>query len=534
MMLRRTPVCFKAAALLLELSCSVFIPFLLTSVSAQDEAADLAHGKGFQDAQQVPREPMVFICSDCHPCLYPDTTTYHVETAHDCEQACYFSSSCRYTAYNPREQECNQYTTCKVDKTGDLEYTRMHKRDPGVLSDLYLSSSCSLEPAFQPMVQNYKAGCPSTAVGAATFKSKNDLWVNDEQIFRSSKGYATVPAELYHDTPTVLSIQTLMDIEMTEDDVVSCSEHHHCQAGFWNPNQKCAGGFCRTIAHTYTVAFQDTSVADYDQATTDRSYGALSRETIMIKPPDAADVIADYAQVMQDYAGTDYEKEVLATVHNNKPLQPVCQHCNKICDYGSDYEWFLRSEGALPRFQCIESCYKDRKCVAVNINEEEGICDLFKTCHEKDMLMLSHTDAGELLKMEKHPVSGEHKVMIGGVEVKKRSLEGKEEDEEEKGKKPSSKEDAQEHQQEKDDKDDDDKKKESDKPKILPGQKIKNPETGKTEVLKVPEEFKISPGVLTQFMVFRRPELNSPHYVAPDKHLLDFGGTEYGTVDLVG
>ncbi|CAD7938043.1 unnamed protein product, partial [Amoebophrya sp. A25] len=74
----------------------------------------------------------------------------------------------------------------------------------------------------------------------------------------------------------------------------------------------------------------------------------------------------------------------------------------------------------------------------------------------------------------------------------------------------------------------------SKKDKILPGQKIKNDKTGKMEVLKVPEEFKVKDGVLTQFSVYRRPELNAPTYHAQDPHLLDFGGTEFGTIDLIG
>lgn len=156
------------------------------------------------------------------------------------------------------------------------------------------------------MVFNYMGDCPSTAVAASVFKSKNDLWVNNAQIFRSEKGYVTIPSELYHDTPTVLSIQTLKDLEISDveaGDLQTCSEHHHCQAGYWDPHRKCAGGFCRSVAETYTIALQDSAVADYDQATVDSSYGGLSRETIVLKPPDAQDYIANYAQVMQDYAG---------------------------------------------------------------------------------------------------------------------------------------------------------------------------------------------------------------------------------------
>eukprot|EP00392_Amoebophrya_sp_AT5.2_P010485 g10547.t1 len=523
-----------------------------------DEAVseELAEDKGFADSAAIPREPMVFICSDCHPCLYPIETTYHIESEHDCEQACYFNSQCRYTAYNPRVQECNQYDKCVKDTDGELEYSRMHKRDAGVLSDLYLSSSCTLSPAFQPMVFNYMGDCPSTAVAASVFKSKNDLWVNNEQIFRSEKGYVTIPSELYHDTPTVLSIQTLKDLEISDveaGDLQTCSEHHHCQAGYWDPHRKCAGGFCRSVAETYTIALQDTAVADYDQATVDSSYGGLSRETIVLKPPDAQDYIANYAQVMQDYAGPDYEKKVLATVHNNKPLQPVCQHCNKICDKGSDEEWFLRSEWALGRMECIESCYRDRDCVAVNINLDEGICDLFKTCHEKDMLLIAKTDSGTLLDVEKHPITGAiSKHILGplGVAAVKRQL-AEEKDEEEDEPKDDKDEESEKDAAKKDDKppapgtedktrakraEDAKKIEEAEKKekKILKGQKIKDKKTGKEEVLEVPEEFRVPKGVLTEFMVFRRPELDIETYVAPDKHLLDFGGTEYGTVDLVG
>ncbi|CAD7938042.1 unnamed protein product, partial [Amoebophrya sp. A25] len=94
----------------------------------------------------------------------------------------------------------------------------MHKRDAGVLSDLYVASGCSLEPSFAPMVVNYRASCGGVAVGTAEFKSKNDMLVNDVQFVESKDGLATIPVELYHETPTVLMVQTLRDIEDVEED----------------------------------------------------------------------------------------------------------------------------------------------------------------------------------------------------------------------------------------------------------------------------------------------------------------------------
>ncbi len=99
---------------------------------------------------------------------------------------------------------------------------------------------------------------------------------------------------------------------------------------------------CRKVAQTYTIAMQDTGVGSGDQASADPADGAMSRETILVRPEDADDNIAVYSQVVQSYAGFDNQITAMKMVHNNKPLDLVCEHCTKVCSRGMTNEWFLK------------------------------------------------------------------------------------------------------------------------------------------------------------------------------------------------
>ena len=63
-------------------------------------------------------------------------------------------------------------------------------------------------------------------------------------------------------------------------------------------------------------------------------------------------------------------------------------------------------------------------------------------------------------------------------------------------------------------------------------QKIQSDETKDVEEVKVPSILQGQP--VGDYMVFKRPEADYTKYVRPDPHLLKFGGTEFGSVEMVG
>jgi hypothetical protein len=473
--------------------------------------------KGFHDSSHIPREPMVLVAADSHACMKPiEPRLHHIDALEDCEQSCFFESDCRYIAYNHKTKNCFMYNTCaQKDMTLPADFTVMHKKDPGVISKVEVSSGCSLDPGFKPMVVNYVGECSGVATASMKFNSRNDVLVNGVQYFPVSPEDGLVPVELYHDTPSVVSLQTLVDVE--ENDVpVTCAGHNECESNHWVKINVCVSGICREVSREYTVSLMDISVGNGDHASTNPADGARSKQTILIKPPDANDNIAVYAQVVQGYAGADSVKDAMAMVHNNKPLQAVCEHCNNVCARGEDDEWFIGHRQGLDQQKCVNSCYKDKDCVAVNYNKHDMVCDLFRTCHEKDMETIADAVIGPMAHLEKDPLAD-------GEKAEKRMLaSGELEEDAPAAPEPPKlllKEDIAELKE---------------KAEKAKNQKITNDVTGESEIRTIPKEFRRPPGSMSEYMVFRRPELHAPKYHKPDKHLLEFGGTEYGTIDMIG
>lgn len=228
----------------------------LTSVAADanpvligSEAED-PKAKGFHDSEAVPREPMEVLCEDCFPCSYAHSigeTVYNLDSMHDCEQACYFDSECHFFAYRGSHEdaglifsadidpsngmkkrvhksECELFSKCQKDASRAMDWTVMHKIDAGVLGALSVSSSCTLEPAFRPMLVNYLADCPGVSTASATMKAHVDVWVNDVMYFASAKGEFTVPNMMYHDVPTVTTVETLKDVLLSEKEQLQACE----------------------------------------------------------------------------------------------------------------------------------------------------------------------------------------------------------------------------------------------------------------------------------------------------------------------
>ena len=303
--------------------------------------------RGFSDSQLIPREDMVITCRTCHACADPlSPMLHHIDSLSDCEQSCFFDSQCRHMAYETTTKTCLLFSDCAEDTSSSANWVRAHKRDPGIFSSVELSSGCSLSPPFKPMAVNYLADCPGQAFAGAKLSSKNDVLVNGLALHRSEDGAFWVPTELYHDTPTVLTVFTLRDVESV-DTLKTCEGHHHCTTGYWVDHVVCAGGFCREKAKTYRFAFLDsTAVSSVRQkASTDPYDGAASRETVLLSPPESEDVVSVYAQVTQKYQGPDYEKDVMTSVMNTHPVEVDCEHCTKVCSRGEADKWVLAEKG---------------------------------------------------------------------------------------------------------------------------------------------------------------------------------------------
>ncbi len=135
----------------------------------------------FRSKNRTPRMPMILVCKDCHSCLNPIKDIAHVESEHECQQQCFFEGDCRYMSFNRGEQKCQLFEKCEVDEASPETWTRTHKQDPGVLKTLEIPS-CTLEPAFRPMIRNYKASCPGVNAADVKMSSLNDLFVNGAQV----------------------------------------------------------------------------------------------------------------------------------------------------------------------------------------------------------------------------------------------------------------------------------------------------------------------------------------------------------------
>ena len=66
------------------------------------------------------------------------------------------------------------------------------------------------------MLMNYMASCSGANSAGAVMKASVDVWINGMQFQPSSRGEFTVPVLMYHDLPTVTTVETLKDVEMGE------------------------------------------------------------------------------------------------------------------------------------------------------------------------------------------------------------------------------------------------------------------------------------------------------------------------------
>jgi hypothetical protein len=399
------------------------------------------------------------------------------------------------------------------------------------------------------MLVNYLADCPGVATASATMKAQVDVWVNDVMFFPSDKGEFVVPNMMYHDVPTVVTVETLKDVLLSEkEQLQACETQTECPADYYNPRRVCAGGFCRAVAMKYTVSFADPGAKYSREAAVGTDAGASGRETVLIKPVDADDAIISYSQALQGYAGEEDEQHAKEMIHNNKPLEMQCEHCYEVCatvKHKDGSTNFLRSLPGLDRFDCQNECYADFECVAMNYNHELQMCDLFSKCEQMTPVKLEKQQKkvpGDGSYFGLYSVGSEVDGVVGSLKnaTDTRRLQAASEQldggrleainarylaEEEAQK-------VQEAQVEKAAMVDD--------PKVMNQklsynatmQKITSDEKKEVEEIEVPSVMRGLP--VGDYMVFKRPAVDYTKYVAPEKHLLKFGGTEYGSIELVG
>ncbi len=69
------------------------------------------------------------------------------------------------------------------------------------------------------------------------------------QTIDTDDGEGVVPAMMYHDTPTVMTIETLLDIENVDSGLKACGLHHDCQAGYWDKRLVCTKSSAFFFSH---------------------------------------------------------------------------------------------------------------------------------------------------------------------------------------------------------------------------------------------------------------------------------------------